>query len=94
MSKPLREQFFDIMRKYGIESFVLDNASIDYVGSGGFVHAYRDNVSSSLCVSISDEVAAIFNPEGSEPGDDNYMLVLTNDFKVDFDKVYKRGVDY
>ena len=94
MSKPLRDQFFDIMRKYSIEEFVLDGACIDCVGSGGFVKAYRPIVDASTCVAIGNEVAEIFNPAGSEPGDDEYMLVVVDNFKIERSKVYKRGVDY
>lgn len=94
MSKPLREQVFDVMLKYGIEHFAVDRGSIDYVGSGGFIHAYSKDTSSKTFVAVGEAISSILNPDGSEPGDDDYILVLVNDFKFEAGTVFERGVDY
>lgn len=94
MSKLLREQVFDVMLKYNIEYFSVDRGSIDYVGSGGFIHAYSKDTSSKTFVAVGDAISSILNPDGSEPGDDNYILVLVEDCKFPSGTVFERGVDY
>ena len=94
MSKSLREQVFDIMRKYNVEEFNVIDSSIDEVGVGGEIHAYSVNSNGDDFVNLMDDISSVLNNPQDEAGDPDYVLTDLCSYKTNRGTKYVRGVDY
>lgn len=87
------QKLFKLMRDYEVPAFSIDNPAVLTGAMGGFVIYYYGNVGSYID-DVDDVFESMFNTPGSEPGDDEYTLLVCKPSNSVPNDAFRLGVDY